>query len=98
MCWWGDQTWAKQESMSSEIAILSCSSSRVCGRWTIPENDPIQKALYGLMERRVRQQEIVQEEDIRVEFAKRNDLLLEAEKARKEAALAIKRNQVRKSR
>ena len=62
------------------------------------ENDPIQKALCGLMEHRVAQQEQVDDKDARAELAVRNALLLDAEKTRKEAVLAIKRNQVGEAR
>eukprot|EP00904_Undaria_pinnatifida_P000407 jgi/Undpi1/10367/HiC_scaffold_29.g12817.m1 len=64
------------------------------GYGLVNENDPIQKALCGLMEHRVAQQEQVDDKDARTELAARNALLLNAEKARKEAVLAIKRHQV----
>lgn len=60
----------------------------------VPENDPLQKALCALMEHRVQQQAHVDAEDSRAESAKRNGLLLDAEKARKQAALEEKRLQV----
>lgn len=63
----------------------------------VPENDAIQKVLCGLMEHRVAQQQLVDNEDDSAEVWKRNRLLLNAEKARKEAALVEKRKQVRTS-
>ena len=70
--------------------------ARMNSRWRpmLTENDPIQKALCGLMEHRVAQQEQVDDKDARAELAARNALLLDAEKTRKEAVLAIKRHQV----
>lgn len=61
---------------------------------TVSENDPVQKVLCSLMEHRTAQQEMVDDDDDNVEVEKRNRLLLDAEKARKEAALAEKRKQV----
>lgn len=46
------------------------------------------------MEYRTTQQEVVDDDDDNAEVEKRNRLLLDAEKARKEAALAEKRKQV----
>ncbi|CAM9873724.1 unnamed protein product [Ectocarpus sp. 6 AP-2014] len=59
-----------------------------------PENDPIQKVLCGLMEHRVAQQQLVDNDDDSAEVAKRNRLLLDAEKTRKQTALEKKRGQV----
>eukprot|EP00752_Nemacystus_decipiens_P008302 g7422.t1 len=59
-----------------------------------PENDPVQKVLCSLMEYRTAQQELVDDDDDSAEVKKRNRMLLDAEKARKEAALAEKRKQV----
>ena len=46
------------------------------------------------MEHRMAQQELVDDEEDQAEVNKRNRLLLDAEKARKEVALAEKRKQV----
>ena len=54
----------------------------------------MQKVLCGLMEYRTAQQELVDDDDDDAEVEKRNRLLLDTEKARKEAALAEKRKQV----
>ncbi|CAM9387446.1 unnamed protein product, partial [Hapterophycus canaliculatus] len=59
-----------------------------------PEDDLIQKVLCGLMEYRTAQQELVDGDDDNAEVEKRNRLLLDAEKARKEAAIAEKRKKV----
>lgn len=71
-----------------------CRAVGLCICRSVAENDPIQKALCGLMEHRVQQQLEVDEKDAREELEARNSVLLEAEKARKAAALALKRTQV----
>lgn len=62
------------------------------------EKDPIQNALCGLMEHRVRQQAEVDDRDARAERALRDELLSEAEKKRRKLALNVKRTQVERSR
>lgn len=72
----------------------SCSPYGTNALRIVPENDPIQKALCGLMDHRVAQQQLVDNEDDSAEVAKRNRLLLDAEKTRKQTALEKKRGQV----
>ncbi|CAM9335143.1 unnamed protein product [Ascophyllum nodosum] len=61
-----------------------------------PEDDPIQKSLCSVMEEKMRlaQQKAVDEDGPRAELSRLNNLLFEAEKARKESAIAVKRRQV----